>query len=202
MTLEDALARIAQLEGDKTALRQQLETEGFKAREKARELQAQLEAAKARITELEAKQPPEGAVVLNKADSERWAAYQALGKVDEVRAALEAKAAAEQRLAERERADTIRAAGYEPKKLGRLIGDAALKLDGDALKLIQGEREVLLSEWAEAEGITDLLNVARLETPDKPRPPTGAGTKPAQGFRAVSADERQKQLARDPSYQL
>ena len=121
MELNEALAKIGTLEAEKQALKDKIETEGFRAREAKRELQAQLDAANTKVTDLETKVPSEGAVVLSKADSDRYMAYQALGKPDEVKAALEAGTTAQNEAKTLKRSQAVAdAAGkdYNAKALG------------------------------------------------------------------------------------
>lgn len=68
-------------QGDAMALCAELWNDNYKFREQARE-------AKAKLEEIEKKMPAEDAVVLSKADAERWKVYQELGKPEEVKAAI------------------------------------------------------------------------------------------------------------------
>ena len=126
----------------------------------------------ARIAELEKVAPPEGSVILKPADAERWQQYQELGKVDEVKAALESKGTAEEQLTELRRRETIREAGYNSRKLERLLNGTTFAAQGEGDERVYGvltkqedgsEKFIPLEGWAEAEGISDLLNMARLE---------------------------------------
>ena len=142
-----------------------LEKDNFTQREELRE-------ARSKVESLEKVAPPEGSVILKPADAERWQQYQELGKVDEVKAALESKSTAEQELNTFKRRDLIRSAGFNPPMLERLLNGAELKAEGEGedrvynivTKDAEGNpKPVSLQDWAKAEGISDLLNVARLE---------------------------------------
>jgi predicted nuclease with TOPRIM domain len=150
-----------------------------KQRDELRDLKAELSTAQGKVSELEKQVPAEGALVLPATQREVYEGYKALGKLDELKAQLEAKSSAEQRLSAMERREVIRSAGYEPKALERLIGDAGLKVAGEGeerrILLLQGEEESDLIAWAENEGILTLLNAARLETEVKPSGVPAAG---------------------------
>jgi len=73
--------KLEKFNGDALALATDLWADNYKFREQARE-------AKAKLEETEKKLPAEGAVVLTKADAERWKAYQELGKPEEIKAAV------------------------------------------------------------------------------------------------------------------
>lgn len=92
-----------------------MQNERFEDRQKLRDRDA-------RIKELEAKQTPDGAVVLTGDDASRWQAYTALGlKPEEVKTRLEEGDAARDKAAKLERNETLRtvatAAGFKPEGL-------------------------------------------------------------------------------------
>lgn len=161
--------------------------------------------AEGKVTELEDKLPKDGSVVIPKADFERLEAYKALGKLDEVKGKLDRVDTLEREKSQQEREATIRAAGYDPKKLNRILGNAELKVtgEGDDLKVLvtEGDTDTPLTDWAEAGELTDLLNVARLE-PEKQgvRALGQAGRRSTQ--KAVSVEERKKEKEQDPLYNV
>lgn len=200
LNLEEALEQLGTLKGKVGSLESEVETlRGHKGT-----LEADLAKAKQRYKDAEterddlrAKVPANESVTLTKADAERWQAYTALGKVDEVKAALERVTTLETEKAQADREATIRTAGYDPKKLGRLIGSNALKVEGegDALKVSVtiDDKDTLLDEWAEAEGISDLVNVARLDPSTRPAAMGQAGDRrntPSPSTWSQAADTR------------
>ncbi len=158
---------------------EELVKDNGKQRDEIRDLKTDLSTAQGKVSELDQKVPAEGSVILTKADAERWTFYTSLGKPDDLKAQLEAKSNAEGELKRMKRGETIRTAGYDPKVLGRLIGDAEIKVTGEGderkVSLLQGEEESDLTAWAEAEGIVTLLNAARLEAEPKPNGVPAAG---------------------------
>lgn len=122
---------------------------------------------KAKRTELDAVKgqlPPEGSVVLSKADAERWASYSALGKPDDLKAAMTERDAFKTDLSGRDRRDSNRsaadAAGYRPGVLEKLLPADAItsvrdvQVDGKAVRTAFvkiGDSERPLSEWASTE---------------------------------------------------
>lgn len=165
------------------------------------ELKTRAQNAEAEVATLKEKLPADGSVTLSKADGERWQAYTALGKVDEVRTTLERVATLETEKAQADREATIRSAGYDPKKLGRLIGNSTLKVEGegDALKVsvTVDDTDTALDEWAEAEGISDLVNVARLDPNARPAAMAQAGKRsPAPG---KTEEQRKAEIRREVS---
>lgn len=110
--------------------------------------------------DLKAKLPADGAVVLAQADATALEAYRALGTPADLKAAQEARAAAEQRLAQVTRADTIRAAaeaaGFKPSVLTTLIGslDVTTKPGPDgkpSAVVVKDGAEVALADYAAQE---------------------------------------------------
>lgn len=88
--------------------------------------------------------PGQGAVVLPPEQAQQWNAYQQLGKAEELKAALDARANAEARLASLEREATLRqvqeASGFKASVLGQLPGATALtftvrEVEADGKKL-------------------------------------------------------------------
>jgi hypothetical protein len=79
---------------------------------------------------LAAQAPAQGAVVLQGEQAAQWTAYTALGKAEELKAAIEARSAAEGRLTALEREATLRtvaeASGYKASVLGQLPGASDL----------------------------------------------------------------------------
>lgn len=132
---------------------------------KVAELEYDLRSKRDELKALTAKLPPEGAVVLSRADAERWSAYTALGKPDELSAALSERDALKADLSKRDRTEQLRAAaqaaGYKPSVLERLAPDgAAFSVrevtgeDGQVtqvayLKTPEGQEQPL-TEWAQA----------------------------------------------------
>lgn len=139
--------------------------DAIKLAEKAAALEYDLKAVRAERDALQTRLPQEGSVVLTKADADRWSAYTALGKPDELQAALKDRDTARADLSGRDRRDGIRSAaevaGYKPSVLEKLTPDGAVyevreaQVEGKAvrtayLKLADGtERPV--TDWATAE---------------------------------------------------
>lgn len=174
--------------------------DALKLAEKAAGLEYDLRAVRQERDALKAAQPPEGSVVLSKADADRWTAYSALGKPDELQAALTDRDTARADLSGRDRRDSIRtaaeAAGYKASVLEKLTPDGAsyevreTQVDGKAarfafLKLADGT-EKPLTEWATTEHADFLPALAAAPTmPTSPPPaswvpqPTAPPTNPA-----------------------
>ncbi len=158
MELSDALSRIATLESEKQSIKEKLETEGFKARETKRELQAQLDRATARVTELEGSVPKEGQAVLSKTDAERYATYQALGKPDEVKASLEQAARDRQAVLTQGNRDALATLGLKPSALRLREFDAVTVTatkEGDTIKATvkDGDAETPWEQWVKDKGL-------------------------------------------------
>ena len=187
-----------------------LEKDNAKQREELREARGEVETLSKRV-------PSENSVVLGKADAERWNVAKELidtvGGVDKLQTLQTERDRLQTELKERDRKETIRDAGYDPRKLERLLGGASLRLQGEgderSVKVVLrdsegNETERLIDEWAEAEGISDLLNVAKngttQETP-KPRPHFGAGERPPKS-RVPNADELARDKQGDPKYRM
>ena len=108
--------------------------------------------------------PPEGSAVLSKADAEKWVAYSALGKVDDLKTAMNERDSFRSDLSGRDRRDSNRsaadAAGYRPGVLEKLLpADAVtsvrdVQVDGKAVRtafIKIGDSERPLAEWATSE---------------------------------------------------
>lgn len=117
--------------------------------------------ARRRAQAAEAKLPPEGGVVLVGDDAKAWAAYQALGKAEDVKKALDESKGAQGELAKVQREKLIREAaeahGFRPAVLGRLAGELPIELkteekDGKTVKTAlvkDAGKDVPLPEYAE-----------------------------------------------------
>lgn len=122
------------------------ENDNYQARERARK-------AEEKVAALEAKQVPDGATVLNATDAERWQAYQALGKPDEIKTRLDDGAAAVTERDGLKRKETLRqvaeAAGYKPAVLERLGSDLTYEIK-DVTEMVNGRqvqaRQVLVQD--------------------------------------------------------
>lgn len=103
----------------------EFQADNFKLREERRTLKQQL-------SDLSGKVPAEGAKVLIGDEATAYDAYVALGKADEIKQALAERATLAERVATRERADTIaavaQAAGFDPDVLAQLAGAAPLSV--------------------------------------------------------------------------
>ncbi|WP_407543787.1 hypothetical protein Q0M94_28305 (plasmid) [Deinococcus radiomollis] len=128
-------------------------------------LEFDLKAKRTELDTVKAQLPAEGSQVLSKADAERWAKYNALGKPEELETARQAGTEAAQKLSQYERRDSIRTAaevaGFKPSVLERLAPDGGTfevreaQVDGKPvrtafLKLPDGN-EKPLREWAASE---------------------------------------------------
>jgi len=107
--------------GDAMALAGELYSENYRLRGDKRELKAKVEA-------LEKSLPPDGSVVLSKADSERWEAYKSLGKPDELTKLKAEHVELQGKVAAAERNNTLRSvaevAGLKADVLSKLVTDA------------------------------------------------------------------------------
>lgn len=162
------------LEVDRDDLKGKVETrqtENQKLKDRAQD-------AEAIVADLKTKVPADGSLTLSKADGERFSAYTALGKVDEVKATLERVTTLETERAQADREATIRSAGYDPKKFSRVVPHP-LKIEGEGddlkVSVTVDDKDTPLDEWAEAEGISDLVNVARLDPNARPAAMAQAG---------------------------
>lgn len=212
MTIEEALSELGVLKGKVGPLETEvgtLRTHKEKLESDLAKVKEKRDAAESEATALKEKVPADGSLVLNKADAARWGVLSGiaseLGGVDKVQGRLARVTELEQASAKQARENTIRAAGYDPKKLERILGGAEFKVtgEGDEAKafVVSGETETALDKWAETEDVTDLLNVARL-SPDAKRNETftGAGTRKGGEFKALSAEERAKQKKNESRY--
>ena len=138
--------------------------DALKLAEKAAGLEYDLRTVRQERDALKAALPPEGSVMLARQDAEKWAAYQALGKVDDLKTAVTERDSFRSDLSGRDRRDLNRtaadAAGYRPGVLEKLLpADAVtsvrdVQVDGRPVKTafvtIAGT-ERPLSEWATSE---------------------------------------------------
>lgn len=113
---------------DGIAMAEKLFGENFAYRTQIRQLEQQ-------VLDVQGKLPAEGSVVLTGADAQTWAAYQALGKPDELRQGLEEKTQLQGKLQNMERETTLRnvaeTVGYKAGVLANL--DRMAKAEGKAL---------------------------------------------------------------------
>ncbi len=178
-----------------------------KQRDEIRELTKERDDARGKVSELEKSLPAEGSLVLNKPDAERFTQYQALGKLDEVTAKVKGYGDLETKEKSRTRADAIKALGFKPS-IFELIAEGnpyRAEGEGDERKVLLSvdDKEQELTAYATERGLGDLLGVMGLtQAPETPRvpTPTGAGTRTAGEFKALSADERAKQKQNEGRY--
>lgn len=203
LTIEEALEQLGTLKGKVGPLEAEVNTlRGHKERLETdlAKVKGERKTAQERATELEGKVPADGSVTLSKADSERWQAYTALGKVDEVKATLERVSTLETEKAQADREATIRTAGFDPKKFSRVVPHS-LKIEGegDALRVsvTVDDKDTPLDEWAEAEGISDLVNVARLDPNTRPVAMAQVGKRPPAPFK--TEEQRMAEVRREVS---
>ena len=94
---------------------------------KVAELEFDLKAVRSDRDTLKTQLPPEGSVILKGAEKDRWEAYSALGKPDDLKAALADRDTLTADKAKRDRTDSIKAAagvtGYKASVLERLTPD-------------------------------------------------------------------------------
>ncbi len=113
---------------DGIAMAEKLFDENFHYRGQIRQLEQQ-------VLAVQSKAPAEGSVVLTGADAQTWAAYQALGKPDELKQGLEEKTQLQGKLQGMERETTLRTVaetvGYKAGVLANL--DRMAKAEGKAL---------------------------------------------------------------------
>jgi len=113
---------------DGLAMAEKLFGENFAYRTQIRQLEQQ-------VLQAEGKLPGEGSVVLTGNDAQSWAAYQALGKPDELKQGLEEKTQLQGKLQGMERETTLRTVaetvGYKAGVLANL--DRMAKAEGKAL---------------------------------------------------------------------
>lgn len=155
------------LEADRNDLRGKVATR----QDENATLKQRAQTAESERDDFKSKVPGADAVVLNKADAERWRVLSGiageLGGVDKVQAQLGRVSELEAEKVKGERHTAMRAAGYDPNKLERLIGSLPFEVEGEGdqqkVTVTVGEEKKPLAEYAEAEGFADLLNVAVLE---------------------------------------
>ncbi len=165
LTLEEALSelgilkgKIGPLEAERDRLlgsKEKLETDVAKLRDRA-------QTAETERDEFRGKVPADGSVTLSKADGERWQAYTALGKVDQLKTSLERMATLEAEKGKNDRYGTIRGVELDPEKLETFLRGKSLKVEGEGegrkVSVVLDDKELAFSEWAESEKITDLVN--------------------------------------------
>ncbi len=198
MEISEALSRIATLESEKSSLKEKLENEGFKARETKRELQAQLDTATARVTELEGSVPKEGQAVLSKADAERYATYQALGKPDEVKASLEQAARDRQAVLTQGNRDALTKRGIDAEALAHRAFDGtqlATSGEGETIKTVvkTGEGEKAWDDFVTEKNLTDYLKrfgLTQTDTRVPALPQVGSGETPNTDTWSQAANSR------------
>jgi hypothetical protein len=97
---------------------------------KVARLESDLKTKTDRLTELTAKLPPEGGVILSKADAERWAAYQTFGKPEELKTRLAERDTFEQESAglkaEKHMGEVGRVSGVKTAALARLAPEGTV----------------------------------------------------------------------------
>lgn len=154
-------ALLSKHNNDAQAAINQLLTENFKLREDKRGLKAQVEA-------FEKAKPAEGSVVLSKADAEKWEAYKAFGKAEDIKAAIAERDTlkTEVDMAKREQSlrDVAEVEGWNFGVIKRLAADVQFEIvdgkndKGEAIRFANvvtknGDRTEtkLASEYAEKE---------------------------------------------------
>lgn len=153
-----------------------LEDDNKKQRDEIRTYKADIETKDTQITELNKKLPSDDAVILNKADAARWDIAKNLadkaGGFDKLETLSTERDEALKTLAEKDRNETISKAGFDAAKFNRLFANHAVSITGEGndvtLELVikdgEAEKKVSVFELAESEGITDLVNAARITT--------------------------------------
>lgn len=129
-----------------------VQADNYRLREERRGLKSQ-------IAETQSKVPSEGSKVLSADEAAEYAAYLALGKPKDVKAALDTKGTAEQELTALKREKLLskaaEAAGFKASVLERLAGDLQIELeakDGKPLVYVVKDGEkVALADYAEKE---------------------------------------------------
>ncbi len=209
-------ALLSKYNNDAPAAINQLLTENFKLREDKRELKKQIE-------EAEKGKPAEGSVVLSKADGEKWKEYQALGKPDEVKAAIGERDTLKGEVATAKRDQSLREVaeveGWNYAVLKRLAGELNLEIaegtdDKGAAKkfanvvLKNGERTEtkLASEYADKEWKEFLPSLKVSEEPAGKQAGTQYVKQPGAKSQPVTKEDAVKQtrqaLASTGAYQI
>lgn len=128
----------------------------------ARDLYGQLQAANAKVSDLSAKVPADGAVILSGDDAKAWAKYRGLGKPDELKTQLEEGASAKGQVARFAREKVVssvaKAAGFDPDVLATLAGDLEFELADETVKgklakvayVKEGDKKTPLDRYAES----------------------------------------------------
>lgn len=166
--------------------------------------------------------PPEGSVILKGAEKDRWEAYSALGKPEDLKAALADRDTLTADKAKRDRTDSIRnaaeASGYKASVLERLAPAGVTftvrdeTKDGQTVKVAyakDGEgAETPLTDFVTKDFADFLPALTATATPASPPPPLtprapaqeAKGTPPTPNKATVQEIAAQK--AADPSYQI
>lgn len=171
-------------------------------------LEFDLKAKRSELDTVKTQLPPEGSVILKGADKDRWEAYTALGKPDELQAALTERDTLNAEKVKRERQDSINqaaeAAGYKANVLGKLNGIDAVSFE---VREIEAEgqkvkkafvkdaegKETPLSDYVSA-NFADFLPALTKPT-EAPKPTTAAFPKQeAGGGKAAPASPVQARI--------
>lgn len=199
----DVLARYGQTAESALRMAEKLaesENANYRLRERNRVLTQERDAAKG-------KQAPDGATVLSADEAKLWAAYQVLGKPDELKTAIETDKTGQERLSKLERDALIRDAaeahGYKAaalSKLPSLAGKTILVEDG------QHEGKTIKRAFVQHEGakvaLPDYITqhdpefVAALPSEPAPSggtvlPPQGGGQKPPSDLAAKFIEQQE-----------
>lgn len=172
---------------DAMQLASRLFDDNYQARERARQLEAQ-------VRDLQGKVPGEGSVILQGDDANAWATYRELGTPDEVRQGLDRQAELQGQLQQRERETLLRQvaeqAGYKPGVLAQLdrmaqaqgkeLAFEVREVEQDGAKtqvpfVRDGETESALTEYATQEWADFLPALTAQPAPTTPpaAPPPG-----------------------------
>lgn len=171
-------------------------------------LEFDLKAKRSELDTLKTQLPPEGSVVLRGAEKDRWEAYSALGKPDDLKAALADRDTLTAEKAQRDRRDSIRAAaevvGYKARVLERLAPEGAAfevregtDTEGNPTRtafIRVGEQETPLTDWAATDPDFLPALVVTADKKDESRPSfprqTTDGNKPKSGGLAQEQNRR------------
>lgn len=148
-------------------------------------LEFDLKAKRSELDTLKTQLPPEGSVVLRGAEKDRWEAYSALGKPDDLKAALADRDTLTAEKAQRDRRDSIRAAaevvGYKASVLERLTPDGVAyevretEQNGQTVKVAVAKdaegKETPLSDYAAANFADFLPALTTQSAPTEPARP-------------------------------
>jgi len=151
---------------------------------KVAELEFDLKAKRGELDTLKGQLPPEGSVVLKGAEKDRWEAFNALGKPEDLKAALTDRDTLTAEKAQRERQDSIKAAaevaGYKARVLERLAPEGAAfdvreakDNEGKPTRtafIRVGEKETPLTDWAATDPDFLPALVVTADKKEEPRP--------------------------------